>query len=109
MAIRGTYGHVRRAHRVDLVIRVAGKQYKAVGYQNIFFKKMPDGKYDYYARHLASSRERIESIKESKDMTFNFWGTIVTSEPIDFMGADERIVKVLSYKKCEDYDLGKSL
>lgn len=33
MAVRATYGHVRRCDRIDMIVRVAGKEYTAAGFR----------------------------------------------------------------------------
>lgn len=57
----------------------------ADGYESSYFTdELPEGKYDYYARHSDEDWTEICGIKKNKGLTVNFWGTIVTDEELDF-------------------------
>ena len=70
----------------------------ADGYESSYFSdKLPEGKYDYYARHSDEDWTEICGIKKNKGLTVNFWGTIVTDEELDFGKENELYVVKCSY------------
>lgn len=96
MAKKVNYGEAKPHWR--LTFEVNGKQYEADGYESEYFAgKLPEGKYDYYARHDDSDWMEIVGIKKHKGLTVNFWGTVVTDEPIDFGDSDEVEVSAFDY------------
>lgn len=91
MAAGIKYSEARPTHKIEFTTK--RKRYEGLGYDGIYFTDdVPEGKYDYYARHRESDLCKIESIKENKGVTVNFWGTVVLDKPIDFGDDDEVIV-----------------
>ena len=88
-----------RPHRQMVRIRInrRKKTIKAEAYESVYFKDddMPKGKYRYYCRHSERDWDKIISIKANLGLTVNFWGTIVTDNPIDFKGKDEVSARVV--------------
>ena len=86
----GQYGELRVNRR--------RKTIKCEFYDAIYFKNLPEGKYDYYIRHSDYDICKPASVKKNKGLTVNFWGTIVTDEPINFNGKDELpVVAYINY------------
>ena len=81
------------SYRENIRIRInrRKKTIRAEAYESVYFQddEMPEGKYRYYCRHSERDWDKIISIKANLGLTVNFWGTIVTDEPIDFNGKDE--------------------
>lgn len=70
----------------------------AEGYESsCFIDELPEGKYDYYARHSDEDWTEICGIKKNKGLTVNFWGTLVTDEELDFGEENELYVVKCSY------------
>lgn len=90
MAAGKNYNEEKPTHKV--AFNIGKKRYEGLGYDGIYFTDdVPDGKYDYYARHKEGDFCKIESVKKNKGVTVNFWGTVVFDEPIDF-GKDDEVV-----------------
>ena len=65
MARKIIYGEAKPYWR--LTFEVNGKQYEADGYESEYFAcELPEGKYDYYARHDDSDWTEIVGIKKYK-------------------------------------------
>ena len=90
MAIKKTYEEVKdnENYRTRLVLKVRGRKewIECEGYEDcyIFDEDVPEGKYSYYCRHSESNFSLIVGIEQEKGLTVNFWGTIVTDEPLTF-------------------------
>jgi hypothetical protein len=95
MATKVNYTEAKNdsVYRQTLVIKVSGRKgawIECEGYDGVYFEdEMPDGKYAYYCRHKEMNLSQMVSIKKNRNLTVNFWGTIVTDEPIDFGKEDE--------------------
>ena len=102
MAMRIEYSN-RRPFGVHMTLRVARRRatVEAKGYEGVYFADgtLPDGKHQYYCRHSDTDWSRIVSIKRHRGLTVNFWGTVVTDEPIDFGGADEVDARVVDGRR----------
>ena len=87
----------REGNMQKLTLRINRRKgtIKAEGYSGIYFLDQPKGKYQYYCRHSERDWDKIISVKANLGLTVNFWGTIVTDEPIDFNGKDEVRVTVM--------------
>lgn len=90
MAKRKTYDEVKNDsnYRTELVLKVKGcKEWiECEGYEGCYIldEDLPKGKYSYYCRHSESNLSLIVGVKKEKGLTVNFWGTIVTDEPLEF-------------------------
>ena len=108
MAFQKTYAEVcDNDHRFNLVLKVKnGSWIECEGYEGCYIldEDLPDGKYSYYCRHKETNLDLILSIKRDKGLTFNFWGCIVTDEPLDFGDADELIISRM-INDTENYDV----
>lgn len=90
MATKKTYDEVRNNanYRRELVLKVKGRKewIECEGYECCYIldEDLPKGKYSYYCRHSESNLSLIVSVKKEKGLTCNFWGCIVTDEPLTF-------------------------
>ena len=76
-------------------LTIGGKVYNGVGYESAYFEDgVCPNPNEYYVRHADDDWSRPASIKRNKGLTVNFWGTICTSEPIEFGEADEVEIEV---------------
>jgi hypothetical protein len=96
MALRVNWAD-RKQYKENLVIRINRRKntIKAEGYDGIYFLDAPEGTNHYYCRHSENDWDKIISVKANKGLTVNFWGTIVTEEPINFNGKDEISARVV--------------
>jgi hypothetical protein len=99
MAKLGKYDEICRnpSWRSDLVLKLNGVRngwIECEGYEFHYFndEELPKGKYSYYCRHKDNNQDVICGIKKNKNVTVNFWGSIVTDQPIDFGLLDEIVV-----------------
>ena len=74
-------------------------------YDGIYFDEVPAGKYQYYCRHSDYDFEKIISIKAERGLTVNFWGTIVTSKPINFNGREEVNARSIWFDDSKTYEI----
>lgn len=81
----------RFMERAKIRINRRKKLITAEVYDGVYFndEDIPKGKYQYYCRHSDTDFCKLVSIKKNKGLTVNFFGSIVTDEPIDFNGKDE--------------------
>lgn len=90
MAKKKTYDEVRNNgnYRTELVLKVKGRKewIECEGYECCYIldEDLPPGKHSYYCRHSESNLSLIVGVKKEKGLTVNFWGTIVTDEPLTF-------------------------
>lgn len=90
MATQKTYNEVKNDanYRTELVLKVKGRKewIECEGYEGccILDEYLPKGKYSYYCRHSEKNMSLIVGVKKEKGLTVNFWGTIVTDEPLVF-------------------------
>lgn len=91
----------KNSHKEIVKIRInrRKKPIVAEAYNGIYFnddeQMFPKNKYRYYCRHSERDWDKLVSIKKSLGLTVNFWGTIVTDEPIDFNGKDEVSARIV--------------
>jgi len=95
-------------YRQNLVIKVSGRKgawIECEGYDGVYFEDdVPEGKYAYYCRHKEMNFSQLVSIKKNRNLTVNFWGTIVTDEPINFGTEDEiDVTRVINI--TDDHDV----
>lgn len=93
-------------YRSNLSLKVKGKRGKWIeceGYEDVVIDEdsLPKGKHSYYCRHKDNNFSQIVGVKKNKNLTVNFWGSIVTDAPIDFGTEDE-----LTISKVENEDEG---
>lgn len=94
----------RHQFKEDVTIRINRRKdtIKAEGYNGIYFEdELPTGKHQYYCRHSESDWDKIISIKKERGLTVNFWGTIVTDEPINFGKVDEVKARVVDWDRWQ--------
>lgn len=95
MAIKLNYNMAQEDNKfcAKFSIKIKGRKkwIDCEGYDGAYFDDdpLPTGKYGYYCRHKEFDWGAFESVKKNKGLTVNFWGTIVTDEPIDFGDTDE--------------------
>ena len=96
MALRVNWAD-RKQYKENLVIRINRRKntIKAEGYDGIYFLDAPEKAHHYYCRHSENDWDKIISVKANKGLTVNFWGTIVTEEPINFNGKDEISARIV--------------
>ena len=99
------------SYRQNIRIRInrRKKTIRAEAYESVYFQddEMPEGKYRYYCRHSERDWDKIISIKANLGLTVNFWGTIVTNEPIDFNGKDEVSARVIWWQDGAEDNLNE--
>ena len=110
MATKLNYTDAREnsVYRQNLVIKVSGRKgawIECEGYDGVHFEgELPKGKYAYYCRHKEMNLSQMVSIKKERNLTVNFWGTIVTDSPIDF-GTDDEVMVSRVIDITDDYDV----
>ena len=111
LAYNTQYPELLSSYRQNVRIRInrRKKPIKAEAYESVYFldEKMPDGKYRYYCRHSENDWDKIVSIKANLGLTVNFWGTIVTNEPINFRGKDEVSARVVWWQDDIDDNINE--
>ena len=105
------YPDLLKSYRQKVCIRInrRKKVIWAEAYESVYFQddEMPEGKYRYYCRHSERDWDKIVSIKANLGLTVNFWGTIVTNEPIDFNGKDEVSARVIWWQDGAEDNLNE--
>ncbi len=96
--------------RIELFLKIKGqkgKWIKCEGYESIYFDddEIPAGKYSYYCRHKDKNWDYIESVKKNKELTVNFWGSIVTDTPIDFGENNEISISRMENEEDNGYEV----
>ena len=111
MATKKTYIEVanNENYRSNLVLKVAGRKGQWIeceGYEDCYIldEDLPEGKYSYYCRHKECNLSLLISIKKEKGLTCNFWGCIVTDEPIDF-GEDDEVLISRMINDTDNHDV----